>query len=49
MNLVFALRTGVMPDCDAFGGAMGEVIQGGTGFLEQRDLIAMATYLLDAD
>ncbi len=48
-NLAFALRTGVMPDGDAFGGSMGEVVQGGTAFLTDEDLTAMATYVLDAD
>ena len=48
-NLAFALRTGVMPDGDAFGGSMGEVVQGGTAFLSEEDLTAMATYVLDAD
>ncbi|MFD0979575.1 c-type cytochrome [Tropicimonas aquimaris] len=48
-NLAFALRTGVMPDGDAFGGSMGEVVQGGTAFLTDADLTAMATYLLDSE
>ncbi|MDV7142980.1 cytochrome c [Tropicimonas sp. TH_r6] len=48
-NLAFALRTGVMPDGDAFGGSMGEVVQGGTAFLSPEDLTAMATYVLDQD
>ena len=48
-NLAFALRTGVMPDGDAFGGSMGEVVQGGTAFLSEEDLTAMAIYVLDAD
>lgn len=48
-NLAFALRTGVMPDGDAFRGSMGEVVQGGTAFLSDADLTAMATYLLDSE
>lgn len=47
-NLAYALRTGVLPDGDAFGGAMGEVVLYGTSFLSQDDLLAMATYLMDA-
>ncbi len=46
-NLAYALRTGVQPDGDAFGGAMGEVVMYGTSFLSQEDLRAMATYLMD--
>ncbi|SDI44647.1 c-type cytochrome [Aliiruegeria lutimaris] len=48
-NLAFALRTGLMPDGDSFGGSMGEVVQGGTAFLSDADLTAMATYVLDAE
>ncbi len=46
-NLAYALRTGMMPDGDAFGGAMGEVVLYGTSFLTEDDRKAMATYLLD--
>lgn len=48
-NLAFALRTGVMPDGDAFGGSMGEVVHGGTAFMSDADLTAIATYLLESD
>lgn len=48
-DMVYALRTGIMPSGDAFGGAMAEVVREGTAFLEDRDLEAIATYLLDAD
>ncbi|MEX3007258.1 cytochrome c [Hoeflea sp. TYP-13] len=48
-NLKYALRTGVLPDGDAFGGAMGEVVRDGTSFLSDDDLTAIATYLLDRD
>ncbi|GGE62755.1 c-type cytochrome [Actibacterium pelagium] len=46
-NLAYALRTGLMPDGDAFGGSMGEVVLYGTSFLTEDDRKAMATYLLD--
>ena len=43
----YALKTGVQPDGDVFGGAMGEVVQEGTSFLSEDDLAAIAIYLLD--
>lgn len=46
-SLAFALRSGVKPDGDAFGGAMGEVVMFGTSFLTQEDLYAMSVYLMD--
>lgn len=46
-NLAYALRTGITPSGDAFGNAMGEVVLYGTKFLNEEDLIAIATYLLD--
>lgn len=48
-SLAFALRTGITPDGDAFGGSMGEVVLYGTGFLTEQDRRAMAAYLLDDD
>jgi len=48
-NLAYALRTGVTPSGDAFGGSMVEVVQGNTRFLSPDDLEAMAVYLLDGD
>lgn len=48
-NLKYALKTGVLPDGDAFGGAMGEVVRDGTSFLNDDDLTAIATYLLDKE
>jgi hypothetical protein len=45
--LKYALKTGVLPDGDAFGGAMGEVVRDGTSFLNDEDRTAIATYLLD--
>ncbi|MCA0871412.1 cytochrome c [Seohaeicola saemankumensis] len=46
-NLAFALKTGIRPDGDAFGGAMGEVVLYGTRFLTAEDRRAMAVYLMD--
>lgn len=48
-NLAYALRTGVTPSGDAFGGGMAEIVQGNTRFLSKEDLEAMAVYLLDGD
>ncbi|MEQ9258283.1 MAG: cytochrome c [Roseovarius sp.] len=47
-SLAFALKSGVMPDGDTFGGGMGEVVQHGTAWLTEEDRRAMAAYLLDA-
>jgi mono/diheme cytochrome c family protein len=46
-NMAYALRTGVMPDGDVFGGGMAEVVQAGTSFMEEADREAIAAYLLD--
>lgn len=46
-DLVYALRSGVMPDGDVFGGSMGEVVRDGTAFLSEADLNAIATYLME--
>jgi len=48
-NLKYALKTGVQPDGDVFGGAMGEIVNGGTSFLNDDDLDAIAIYLLDKE
>jgi mono/diheme cytochrome c family protein len=48
-DLKYALKTGVLPDGDAFGGSMGEVVRDGTRFLSDEDLTAIATYLLDTE
>lgn len=48
-NLAYALRTGVTPSGDAFGGSMGEVVMYGTSFLSPADLEAMATCLLNSE
>ena len=46
-SLVSALRTGVLPDGDTFGGSMAEVVHGSTGFLLTQHLEDMAAYLLN--
>lgn len=48
-DIAYALKTGLMPDGDAFGGSMGEVVRDGTAFLTDDDRYAVATYLLDED
>lgn len=45
-DIAFALRTGLKPDGDSFGGSMGEVVRDGTQFLSDRDLKAIAAYLM---
>ena len=45
--LVDALRTGVTPDGDVFGGSMAEVVHGSTEYLLTTHLEDIATYLLD--
>lgn len=47
--LKYALKTGIMPDGDTFGGGMGEVVRDGTRFMTDRDLEAVAAYLMDED
>lgn len=46
-GLVYALKTGLTPKGDVFGGTMGEVVRDGTAFLTDEDLNATAIYLLD--
>lgn len=48
-DLAYALRSGITPSGDVFGGSMAEVVQYGTGFLSDDDLTAMATYIMDSD
>ncbi len=48
-DLVYALRTGIMPDGDVFGGSMVEVIRDGTQFWSDADLAALAEYLMDSE
>ncbi|RED51607.1 c-type cytochrome [Aestuariispira insulae] len=44
-DLAYALKTGILPDGDAFGGAMTEVVQAGTRFWTPEDLEAIAAYI----
>ncbi|WP_420821926.1 c-type cytochrome [Pseudorhodobacter turbinis] len=46
-NMAYALRTGIMPDGDVFGGSMAEVVHAGTSFLNDADRNAIATFLLN--
>ena len=46
-SLAYALRTGITPEGDVFGGSMAEVVNYGTAFLSDADLTAMATYIMD--
>lgn len=48
-SLSFALKSGVMPDGDTFGGGMGEVVRDSTAWLTPDDREAMALFLLDLD
>ena len=48
-NLSYALQSGVLPNGDAFGGSMSEVVAQGTSFFTDADREAIATYLLDPD
>lgn len=45
-NMSYALRTGIMPDGDVFGGSMSEAVAEGTAMLTDDDRAAIATYLL---
>ena len=48
-DVTFALQTGILPDGDALGGAMGEVIRDNTGKLSAEDRAAIAEYLLSLE
>ena len=48
-SLAYALRTGITPEGDVFGGSMAEVVNYGTAFLSDADLAAMASYIMDND
>jgi mono/diheme cytochrome c family protein len=45
-DITFALQTGLKPDGDVMGGAMGEVVEEGTSHMSDVDLKAIAVYLL---
>ena len=48
-DLSYALKTGIQPDGDTFGGSMGEIVRDGTSFLVDADLEAIAIYLMDQE
>ncbi|SEM80839.1 c-type cytochrome [Palleronia pelagia] len=48
-SLSYALKSGLTPSGDAFGGSMAEVVREGTRFLSDADRDAMATYLLEGE
>jgi mono/diheme cytochrome c family protein len=48
-DVVWALQTGLLPDGDALGGAMGEVVEDETSHLTAADLAAIAEYLLSLE
>ena len=48
-DLAYSLKTGITPDGDIFGGSMAEVVNFGTSFLNDTDLKAMATYVMNDD
>lgn len=48
-DLSTALRTGILPDGDVFGGSMSEVVREGTAFLSEADIAAIATFLMDQE
>jgi mono/diheme cytochrome c family protein len=48
-DVTFALQTGILPDGDALGGAMGEVIRDNTGKLSAEERAAIAEYLLSLE
>lgn len=45
-DVVLGLQTGLKPDGDVMGGAMGEVVEEGTSHMSDSDLSAIADYLL---
>lgn len=48
-DLVYSLRTSVMPDGDSFGGSMAEVVGDGTRYWSDADLAALAEYIFDPE
>lgn len=48
-DITFALQTGILPDGDVLGGAMGDVLDGSTSHLTTEDLDAIAEYLLSLE
>ena len=48
-DLMYALRRGIMPDGDTFGGSMAEVVRESTQFWSDDDLAALVEYIFDAE
>lgn len=48
-DLMYALRTGIKPNGDVFGGSMAEVVRDGTRYWSDQDLQAIVTYLTSGD
>ncbi len=46
VDIVFALKNGLLPDGDAFGSVMAEIVEDETSHLTEADLRAIALYLL---
>lgn len=46
-DLAYALKSGILPDGDVFGGTMAEAVRDGLAFLTQQDRQAIVTYLMD--
>ncbi len=49
VSLAYALRSGVMPGGDVFGGSMAETVRDGTQFWTDADLSALATYIFNPE
>ena len=48
-TLKTALKTGILPNGDVFGGSMAEVVHDGTAYLLPMHLDDLATFLLDQE
>ncbi len=46
-DLAYALKSGILPDGDVFGGTMAEAVRDGLAFLTPEDRQAIVTYLMD--
>ena len=48
-DLRYALRSGLMPDGDVFGGSMAEVVRDGTRYWSEADIAAIVEYLMNPE
>lgn len=48
-DLIYAFRSGLMPDGDSFGGSMAEMVRGGTRYWSDSDLAALAEYIMEGE